>query len=621
MDILIGKTLGAYHILNPIGKGGMGCVYEAKAPSREEHVAIKILFPVLAQDENFKARFQRELQVLSKLKHPHIVPLVDFGRFEDTAYLVMPFMESGTLETRLKQGPLTLQEAARLMKQVCAALEYAHLAGVVHRDVKPSNILIDKDGNAMLSDFGLAHIMDSSMSLTGSAIIGTPSFMAPEQCKGEAVDARSDQYSLAVILYRLSTGSLPFNAETPLGVVIKQVSEPLPLPRMVNPNLPEAVERVLLKALAKDPDQRFGSIADFDRAFRSALIHAVRASRERRWWRRIRMPEALKPRHSPASPGYAQSDRRHPWRRLIPALALLLLTLACALSGSRLSVPMPELGLFGGGWDNAPAAQVASVQSASGLGLLASGEWTPQPTAFVVQPSASSDINPWRSPSATASPGPGLTAPTMTDEFRSPTASQVTIHRPTATTNFASSTPTEPPGHTATWTATSRPSIAPSLTPTSTATPQLSSPSPTGTPTSPPASPTATQAQETDTVPGCPAFYFSVSQAGEYVTWKIRNDYGEAIKLVSLTFNWPQENGTVDQIRMGPVGGVKKIHDDDWYTAPTVISSGWVGMGKYRMIDPGEWSYLVFDFFREPASSGYQIEAIFDNGCAVQAEE
>ena len=249
---LIGKALGPYQILEQIGQGGMSSVFKAVDLRDRRTVALKVLSPYIAHEQHFRARFEREVKLLRQLSHPNIVPILDFGEAEGMAYIVMPYIGTGTLQDRLQNGPLDVATGARVTGQIASALSLAHSLGVVHRDVKPSNVLLDPDGNALLSDFSFAHSQNASQNLTGSALIGTPAYMSPEVCRGEAIDARSDQYSFAIMLYQLCTGRLPFEADTPMAVALKHVNEPLPRPRQVNPNLPEGVEAVLVRALAKD---------------------------------------------------------------------------------------------------------------------------------------------------------------------------------------------------------------------------------------------------------------------------------------------------------------------------------------------------------------------------------
>jgi len=271
MSELIGRVLGNYHILEQVGRGGMASVFKALDLAHERTVAVKVLSPQLALEHNFKVRFEREAQVLHGLEHPNIVPIFDYGEESGLAYIVMPYMQVGTLSDRLKDGDLTLEESARIIGQIASALQHAHEAGVVHRDVKPSNILIDEDGSAWLSDFGFAHVHDATMSLTGSALIGTPAYISPEQVSGKPVSPLSDQYSLAIVVYHLSTGCLPYDAETPMAIALSHVTSPLPRPRLINPNISRSVEAVLIKALAKEASHRYATIADFNQAYQKEM--------------------------------------------------------------------------------------------------------------------------------------------------------------------------------------------------------------------------------------------------------------------------------------------------------------------------------------------------------------
>lgn len=275
IDRLEGRTLGDYHILDKIGQGGMTTVYKALDLARHRMVALKVLSPYIGQDPSFSTRFQREIELLGKLRHPNIVPILDYGESDLYTYIVMPYFAKGTLQERLHQSPLDPYEVARLTKQISAALAFAHQQGIVHRDVKPSNILINDEGKALLSDFGFAQVSDISISLTGSALIGTPAYMSPEQCKGAEIGPESDQYSLGIVLYQLFTGQVPYGGETPMAVAVQHINEPLPRPGRINPELPEPIDNVLVKALAKDPKHRFATIEDLNKAFQSAIRDSV----------------------------------------------------------------------------------------------------------------------------------------------------------------------------------------------------------------------------------------------------------------------------------------------------------------------------------------------------------
>jgi hypothetical protein len=275
VENISGKQFGPYRIVEPLGEGGMAAVYKAYQPGIDRYVAVKVLPEHLAKDPQFLARFDREARVLAKLQHPHILPIHDYGQSDSYTYIVMPLVKSGTMTDILKGEVLPLPQIQKMITQIGDALDYAHGQGVVHRDIKPSNVLIDERGNCMLTDFGIAKLVESEADLTGTGgIIGTPSYMSPEQAKGQKLDGRSDIYSLGIILYEMAVGRVPFKAETPLAVIVKHLHDPLPLPRTLNPNLPESVERVILKSLAKEPEDRYPTAEAMVDALNAAINEA-----------------------------------------------------------------------------------------------------------------------------------------------------------------------------------------------------------------------------------------------------------------------------------------------------------------------------------------------------------
>jgi serine/threonine protein kinase len=272
---MIGRVLGSYRIVEQIGMGGMATVFKAYDANTDRYVALKLLPERLSANPDFRTRFHREAKAIARLEHIHILPVFAYGEEGQNAFLVMRFIQAGTLSERIAKGPLTLNEIDSLLKQIAGALDYAHQQGILHRDVKPKNILLDEYGNTYLTDFGIAKIVETTTDLTGDSILGTPKYMSPEQCRGgQKLTAATDIYSLGIVLFEMLTGRPPFDAETPIAVIHMQLNEPLPLPRSLVPDLPEAVERVVLKALAKAPEDRYQSAEAMARDFHLAVATA-----------------------------------------------------------------------------------------------------------------------------------------------------------------------------------------------------------------------------------------------------------------------------------------------------------------------------------------------------------
>lgn len=264
------RKLGKYEIIDRLGRGGMAEVYRGYHPSLDRYVAIKVLHAFLADDPEFKDRFEREAQNVAKLKHPHIVQVYDFEYDEtgESYYMVMELVDGQTLKDRLTeleaQGkPLSLAEAVRIVREAAGALAYAHRMNMIHRDVKPANLMLDHDDRLVLTDFGIAKIVTGAQFTQSGGMVGTPAYMAPEQGLGDAGDERSDLYSLGVILYQLTTGHLPYDAETPLATILKHLNSPIPSIRDINANLPEAVDLIIAKAMAKAKEERYQTAAEF----------------------------------------------------------------------------------------------------------------------------------------------------------------------------------------------------------------------------------------------------------------------------------------------------------------------------------------------------------------------
>ena len=357
-----GQMLGPYRIINQIGQGGMATVYKAYQASMDRNVAIKVLPGALAQSPEFIQRFQQEARIIAKLEHPHILPVFDYGENDGVTYFVMRYLDAGTLSDKMEKGrPLPLSEIDRLFTQLAEALSYAHGFGIIHRDLKPSNALIDSQGNLFLTDFGIAKLLESaSPRLTQTdAILGTPAYISPEQAQSTKVDQRSDIYSLGIILYEMVAGRVPFVAETPLAVLLKHVSDRLPPPSSIKADIPEGIESVVLKSLAKHPGDRFDTVAEFLAAWKDALEEV-----------RIAAPRSTTKVAVPPEPPTTSSAPSHPT-----------------------PVPAPKAASNSRGWAAWAAGCLVAICGLSALGggaflLLRSANQTPTATARPTQTEA-----------------------------------------------------------------------------------------------------------------------------------------------------------------------------------------------------------------------------------------
>ena len=277
---VIDKKLGPYKITEEIGSGGMASVYRAHQASMDRHVAIKVIRSSILHEPVLKERFRREARLIARLEHPHLLPVYDFDGDHEPPYIVMRYLEGGTLKQVLAHGELPHAEIVYMLKQVAAALDYAHRQGVVHRDLKPSNIMIDREGNAFVTDFGIARASGNEENLTGAGdLIGTPAYMSPEQSRGDAdVDSAADLYALGVMVFEMLTGGVPYKHESSLGVLMAHLNDPVPSARSRNKTLPEAVEPVLQRAMAKDKSRRYPTaealVADLAKALKTKQAEA-----------------------------------------------------------------------------------------------------------------------------------------------------------------------------------------------------------------------------------------------------------------------------------------------------------------------------------------------------------
>jgi eukaryotic-like serine/threonine-protein kinase len=433
MADFIGQSLGRYHILEQLGEGGMAIVYKAYDTRLERDVAVKVIrrgaFPPDHLERMLK-RFEREARALGKLSHPNIIAVLDYGEYEGAPYLVMEYIPGGTLKQRLGKS-IPWQEAFRLLIPVARALHYAHGQGILHRDVKPANILVTGSNDPMLTDFGIAKILETgeTTTLTGTGMsIGTPEYMSPEQFKGKGVDARTDIYSLGVVLYEMVTGRKPYQADTPAAILLKQVTEPLPRPGQYARGLPEKVEKLLLKALAKDSVDRYSSMGDFAAAMESCL-GTLTATVEREPLHPYRKmdgtqvtviePDDAATMDAPTlradSPRPIAQPQAPGWNRYWPAFAavvgvILLVILVQKMVAGRL-----------------PAATAAPVTSAPVIGISTSA--VSLTVSYITTPSQAPTYTPGATVTqpVTSSPAPSEThvslepaaiTPTLVDEIR-----------------------------------------------------------------------------------------------------------------------------------------------------------------------------------------------------------
>jgi serine/threonine protein kinase len=261
------EKIGRYTIKAELGRGGMATVYHAFDPSFDREVAIKVLPREMMHDPQFRVRFEREIKMVAALEHPFIVPVYDVGDVDGQPYFVMRYMAGGSLSNLIEQGKVSIEDTARILERVAQGLAYSHKKGIIHRDLKPDNILFDENDNPFISDFGIAKLKEAGGGLTGSGVIGTPAYMSPEQAQGSGdIDSRTDVYGLGVIIYQMLSGQQPYSADTPMGVVVKHITEPVPEILKLLPDLPPEADAIIKTAMAKDREKRYPNTIDLAKA-------------------------------------------------------------------------------------------------------------------------------------------------------------------------------------------------------------------------------------------------------------------------------------------------------------------------------------------------------------------
>ena len=272
LNLMSPKNFSRYEIKAELGRGGMATVYRAYDPSFDREVALKVLPREFLHDPQFRDRFKREIKTVAKLEHPAIVPVYDVGEEDEQPFFVMRYMTGGSLSDWIKRGKFSLQDTARIIERLAEALSYAHAKGIVHRDLKPDNILFDNNGDPFISDFGVAKLEEAASTLTGSGVVGTPAYMSPEQAQSDKTDSRSDIYGLGVIIFQMLIGKQPYEADTPMGVIVKHITEPVPEILDFDSDLSPEVDAIIKKAMAKNKEDRYSTAVELAKALNLAAF-------------------------------------------------------------------------------------------------------------------------------------------------------------------------------------------------------------------------------------------------------------------------------------------------------------------------------------------------------------
>lgn len=370
MENLINSMLGGYELVEELGQGGMAAVYKAFQPKLERWVAVKVLDPgYISDDSDVLARFRREAKAIALLRHPNILTVYDYGEEEGLAYIVMEYVEGGTLKDRLRGEPFGWERAVNLSIGVGRALAFAHGQGIIHRDVKPANILLPTEDWPLLADFGLVKLQQARRALTQAGmILGTPDYTSPEQALGETTDHRADIYALGVVLFEMVTGRLPFKAKKAFDVLLMHINDPVPQPRDLVSDIPKTVESVIIKALAKSPDERYLRMQDMVTSLESARDAVTVPGR----FTPPRVDETL--HHATVQIDLIQSSLRGPRFVVVATGSLLLIPIQDEVLIGRADprgnvVPDIDLSMYGGGSAGVSRQHARLLHSADGWAI------------------------------------------------------------------------------------------------------------------------------------------------------------------------------------------------------------------------------------------------------------
>jgi Tol biopolymer transport system component/serine/threonine protein kinase len=545
---LTNKRVGQYEVRELLGYGGFGAVYRAHQASLRRDVAFKVLNTNLAANTDVIQRFYREAQTAASLEHPHIVPIYDFGTIDGITYVTMRLLTGGSLGERisgLAPNVPSLRETADLLKDLASALDFAHSKGVIHRDIKPNNVMFDQSGTAFLVDFGIAKVLEATTNLTqAGGTLGTPMFMSPEQWRGEDIDAKTDQYALAVMTYALVTGQMPFDAPTPFALMHKHINEKPAPPHIVRAGVPEAVALVLDRGLAKERDARFDSITKFAYAFEQAI--SGNEGQHTGYFAKPlpkRAPIALNTPSTDLIPPLPRTPSRRAWLPYA-TVALIALLIVTALVLSNLA-PSPNAG--------------SAIDIDRATSVIAST--TPMTAQAVI-------VVMTDTPSATATRTP------------TPTATATPSATPTATrTDTLTTTPT--------LTATVTPSPTASDTPTFTPTPSATA---TGTP-----SPTATDAATATLTPtlDARATALAIRSAAQTQTAEAVAIEVELTALAADDLTLMAATAATEDARLTMTAAVATAAPSETIAAPTAVASLASGQFAFSSNRDGDWDIYI----------------------------